>query len=206
MIIGTSKKEENMRRNFWVVLAMLLLIPGLLLTTSCAKKQVQTETEVEEVVEEAVVEEDTAAEEEAARQAEMERQKALEAERLAEEEAKRVAMMALNMFQSEDLYYAFDSAVLTPMSQEVLQRKADWMNENMDATVIIEGHCDERGTAAYNLALGERRADAAKDFLVNLGVAGDRVTTISYGEEKPVDPGKNEEAWAKNRRAHFIVE
>jgi peptidoglycan-associated lipoprotein len=195
-----------MRINIWVVLAMLL-IPGLLLTTSCAKKQVQTEAEVvEEVVEEAVVEEDTAAEEEAARQAELERQKALEAERLAEEEAKRVAMMALNMFQSEDLYYAFDSAVLTPMSQEVLQRKADWMGENTDATVIIEGHCDERGTAAYNLALGERRADAAKDFLVNLGVAGDRITTISYGEEKPVDPGKNEEAWAKNRRAHFIVE
>jgi peptidoglycan-associated lipoprotein len=195
-----------MRRNIWVVLAMLLLIPGLLLTTSCAKKQVQTEAEVEEVVEEAVVEEDTAAEEEAARQAELERQKALEAERLAEEEAKRVAMMAMNMFQSEDLYFAFDSAVLAPLSQEVLQRKADWMNENMDATVIIEGHCDERGTAAYNLALGERRADAAKDFLVNLGVAADRITTISYGEEKPVDPGKNEEAWAKNRRAHFVVE
>lgn len=195
-----------MRRNTWVILAMLLVIPGLLLTTSCAKKQVQTETAVEEPAEEAVVEEDTAAEEEAARQAELERQKALEAERLAEEEAKRVAMMALNMFQSEDLYYDFDSAVLKPMSQEVLQRKADWMNENMDATVIIEGHCDERGTAAYNLALGERRADAAKDFLVNLGVSADRVTTISYGEEKPVDPGHNEEAWAKNRRAHFVVE
>lgn len=193
-----------MRRNIWVILAMLLLIPGLLLTTSCAKKQVQTETEVEEAVEEVV--EDTAAEDEAARQAELERQKALEAERLAEEEAKRVAMMALNMFQSEDLYFEFDSSVLTPMSQEVLQRKADWMNENMDATVIIEGHCDDRGTAAYNLALGERRADAAKDFLVNLGVAADRVTTISYGEEKPVDPSKTEEAWAKNRRAHFVVE
>jgi peptidoglycan-associated lipoprotein len=183
---------------------MLLLIPGLLLTTSCAKKQVQTETAVEEAVEEVV--EDTAAEDEAARQAEMEREKALEAERLAEEEAKRVAMMALNMFQSEDLYFEFDSAVLAPMSQEVLQRKAEWMNENMDGTVIIEGHCDERGTAAYNLALGERRADAAKDFLVNLGVAADRITTISYGEEKPVDPAKNEEAWAKNRRAHFVVE
>jgi len=193
-----------MRRNIWVVLAMLLLIPGLLLTTSCAKKQVQTETAVEEAVEEVV--EDTAAEDEAARQAELERQKALEAERLAEEEAKRVAMMALNMFQSEDLFFDFDSAVLVPMSQEVLQRKADWMNENMDATVIIEGHCDDRGTAAYNLALGERRADAAKDFLVNLGVSADRVTTISYGEEKPVDPAKNEEAWAKNRRAHFVVE
>jgi peptidoglycan-associated lipoprotein len=195
-----------MRRNTWVILAMLLVIPGLLLTTSCAKKQVQTEAAVEEPAEEAVVEEDTAAEEEAARQAELERQKALEAERLAEEEAKRVAMMALNMFQSEDLYFDFDSSVLKPMSQEVLQRKADWMNENMDATVIIEGHCDERGTAAYNLALGERRADSAKDFLVNLGIAADRVTTISYGEEKPVDPGKNEEAWAKNRRAHFVVE
>jgi peptidoglycan-associated lipoprotein len=195
-----------MRRNTWVILAMLLVIPGLLLTTSCAKKQVQTETAVEEPAEETVVEEDTAAEEEAARQAEMERQKALEAERLAEEEAKRVAMMALNMFQSEDLYFDFDSSVLKPMSQEVLQRKADWMNENMDATVIIEGHCDERGTAAYNLALGERRADSAKDFLVNLGIAADRVTTISYGEEKPVDPGHNEEAWAKNRRAHFVVE
>lgn len=193
-----------MRRNIWVILAMLLLIPGLLLTTSCAKKQVQTETEVEEAVEEAV--EDTSEEDEAARQAELEREKALEAERLAEEEAKRVAMMALNMFQSEDLYYDFDSAVLAPMSQEVLQRKAEWMNENMDATVIIEGHCDERGTGAYNLALGERRADAAKDFLVNLGVAADRITTISYGEEKPVDPAKNEEAWAKNRRAHFVVE
>ncbi len=193
-----------MRRNIWVILAMLLLIPGLLLTTSCAKKQVQTEAAVEEAVEE--VEEDTAAEDEAAREAEMERQKALEAERLAEEEAKRVAMMALNMFQSEDLYFEFDSAVLTPMSQEVLQRKAEWMNENADGTVIIEGHCDERGTSAYNLALGERRADAAKDFLVNLGVAADRITTISYGEEKPVDPAKNEEAWAKNRRAHFVVE
>ncbi|MDJ0784984.1 MAG: peptidoglycan-associated lipoprotein Pal [Desulfosarcinaceae bacterium] len=193
-----------MRRNIWVVLAMLLLIPGLLLTTSCAKKQVQTETAVEEAVEEVV--EDTSEEDEAARQAELERQRALEAERLAEEEAKRVAMMALNMFQSEDLYFDFDSAVLSPMSQEVLQRKADWMNENMDATVIIEGHCDERGTAAYNLALGERRADAAKDFMVNLGIAADRITTISYGEEKPVDPGKNEEAWAKNRRAHFVVE
>jgi peptidoglycan-associated lipoprotein len=195
-----------MRRNIWIILAMLLLIPGLLLTTSCAKKQVQTETAVEEPEEEMVVEEDTAAEEEAARQAEMERQKALEAERLAEEEAKRVAMMALNMFQSEDIYFDFDSSALSPMSQEVLQRKADWMNENMDATVIVEGHCDERGTAAYNLALGERRADAAKEFLVNLGVSADRVTTISYGEEKPVDPGQNEEAWAKNRRAHFVVE
>jgi peptidoglycan-associated lipoprotein len=114
--------------------------------------------------------------------------------------------MALNMFQSEDIYFDFDSSALSPMSQEVLQRKADWMNENMDATVIVEGHCDERGTAAYNLALGERRADAAKEFLVNLGVSADRVTTISYGEEKPVDPGQNEEAWAKNRRAHFVVE
>jgi peptidoglycan-associated lipoprotein len=74
-----------------------------------------------------------------------------------------------------------------------------------DATVTIEGHCDERGTNAYNMALGQRRADAAKDFLVNLGVDATRLTTISYGEEQPVDYGHNEEAWAKNRRDHFVL-
>ena len=71
--------------------------------------------------------------------------------------------------------------------------------------VTIEGHCDERGTAEYNLALGERRAKAAQEYLVFLGVGAQRLSTISYGEEKPVDPGNNEAAWAKNRRAHFVV-
>jgi peptidoglycan-associated lipoprotein len=70
----------------------------------------------------------------------------------------------------------------------------------------VEGHCDERGTEAYNMALGERRAEAAKDYIVNLGIAPNRIGTISYGEERPVDPRHNEEAWAKNRRAHFVID
>ena len=82
----------------------------------------------------------------------------------------------------------------------------NWLRPYPSVRILIEGHCDERGTAAYNLALGERRADTAKEFLVNLGIPADRVTTISYGEEKPVDPGQNEEAWAKNRRAHFELQ
>ena len=76
----------------------------------------------------------------------------------------------------------------------------------MDANVVIEGHCDERGTNAYNLALGERRAESVKMFLVNLGLSDSRMTIISYGEEKPVDMGHNEEAWAKNRRATFVLQ
>ena len=70
--------------------------------------------------------------------------------------------------------------------------------------LVIEGHCDERGTNEYNMALGDRRARSARDFLVNLGVDASRISTVSYGEEKPADPGKTEEAWAKNRRAQFV--
>jgi peptidoglycan-associated lipoprotein len=79
------------------------------------------------------------------------------------------------------------------------------MKNNTFATVTIEGHCDERGTDEYNIALGERRANSAKRYLVNLGVDSSRLETVSYGEEKPVDSGHNEAAWKKNRRAHFVI-
>ena len=77
---------------------------------------------------------------------------------------------------------------------------------HQDVTVTIQGHCDERGTNEYNLALGDRRADSTKTFLVDLGISASRLTTVSYGEERPVDPRHNEEAWAKNRRAHFVID
>ena len=114
--------------------------------------------------------------------------------------------MARNRFVNEDVYFDFDKATLTPTAQNVLMFKADWLKTNADESVTIEGHCDERGTPEYNLALGERRAQSAKSYLVNLGVDDARMQTISYGEERPVDPGSNEEAWAKNRRAHFSLE
>jgi len=101
-------------------------------------------------------------------------------------------------------YFAFDDYSLNMDSQENLRAKAEWLKNNANSTFTIEGHCDERGSNQYNLALGERRAHSTKMFLVNQGVSSDRISIISYGEEKPVDSGHNEVAWAKNRRTEFL--
>lgn len=104
-----------------------------------------------------------------------------------------------------DIYFDFDKYDLKEDSRKTLQEIADWLMKNLNVKIQIEGHADERGTDEYNLALGDRRADAALRYLVSLGVGRERMTTISYGEWRPADPGHNEEAWAKNRRAHFVV-
>ncbi len=105
----------------------------------------------------------------------------------------------------EDIHFEFDRYSIRPEDEAILQRIAAWLRENEDVRVLIEGHCDERGTNEYNMALGEQRALAARRYLVGLGVEASRLSTISYGEERPLDPRSNEEAWAKNRRAHFTV-
>ena len=105
----------------------------------------------------------------------------------------------------EDIHFDYDKSVLRPEDREILKRHADWLKQNKNATVVIEGNCDERGTTEYNLALGERRANEAMNYLVGLGIEKERIKTISYGEERPLDPGHNEEAWAKNRRDHFVI-
>ena len=104
-----------------------------------------------------------------------------------------------------DVFFAYDSAKLTSEAERALQKNAIQLKDASEADVTIEGHCDERGTIAYNLALGERRAKAAKDYIVSLGVPATRVKVLSYGKERPFDPGHNEAAWSKNRRAHFVV-
>ena len=103
------------------------------------------------------------------------------------------------------VFYEFDSSEITPDGRGVLDADAALLKKNTSWAVTIEGHCDERGTAEYNLALGERRAVAARAYLVSLGVPADRLRTVSYGKEFPFDPGHEESAWAKNRRAHFVV-
>jgi peptidoglycan-associated lipoprotein len=110
-------------------------------------------------------------------------------------------------YELEDIHFDFDKFNLKAEAREILNRHAEWLNKNKDVTlaIIIEGHCDERGTADYNMALGERRASQAAKYLIGLGIDAGRITTISYGLERPLDPGHNEEAWAKNRRAHFVV-
>jgi peptidoglycan-associated lipoprotein len=103
------------------------------------------------------------------------------------------------------LFFELDSSEVSVEGQKVLQENAAIMKKYTAWQITIEGHCDERGTAEYNLALGERRALAAKNYLVSLGIPADKVKTVSYGKEFPFDPGKDEAAWAKNRRAHFVI-
>jgi peptidoglycan-associated lipoprotein len=105
----------------------------------------------------------------------------------------------------EDIRFALDKSNIEPEARETLKKLADWMLKNKNYTLVIEGNCDERGTVEYNLALGQRRADAAMKYLIDLGVDRANIETISYGKERPLDPGHNEDAWAKNRRGNFTV-
>lgn len=144
-------------------------------------------------------------------QDEQERLKQLEAERAAkakaEADAKRLAALkALEEFKNIDIYFEFDKSSLTEEAMLILKAKALFLSENSDKNITIEGHCDERGTSEYNLALGDRRAKTVKSYLQSLGISGQRMVTTSYGEEMPVDTGHNETAWAKNRRAHFEID
>jgi len=197
-----------MRKKLWVNLALLLLVPGFMFAASCAKKQVVSGPGVS-AEEDAAEARRLAAEREA-----QERQRALEAQRLQEQRladeaqarSEREVRAAQARFLDEHIYFEFDKSRLLPESKVVLRGKAEWMKANPVALAIIEGHCDERGTNEYNIALGDRRAQSAKAYLVDLGIAAERLTCISYGEERPLDPGHDEAAWAKNRRAQFVVE
>ena len=109
------------------------------------------------------------------------------------------------MSEMDVVYYPYDSYNLNDEARNALKKNADWMKENPTARIQIEGHCDERGTVEYNMALGDRRANAAKAYLSRLGVSGSRIETISYGKERPADMGHGEAAWARNRRAVFVL-
>lgn len=173
-----------MKNKMWIIMTLLLVLPGIMLTVACQKKVAvqQQPVAVEEKKEEVVVEEKQ------------------------EEKVEVPPSTKLDtMVMEEDIHFEFDKYNLTPAAQDNLLRKAEWLRANPDVTVTIEGHCDERGTNEYNLALGDRRADSAKAFLVNLGISASRLTTISYGEERPLCTEKTEECWAKNRRDNFVL-
>ena len=168
-----------MQKKKWIFLALLLVIPGLMFSVSCQKKLVDASPEP------------------------MAKEEPAPAPKPAP--APAPVSKTSDVVMQEDIYFDFDKATLTPSSQDNLLRKAEWLRENSDVTVTIEGHCDARGTNEYNLALGDRRAESAKAFLVDLGIAVSRITTISYGEERPVCTQQDEECWAKNRRDNFVV-
>ncbi len=99
------------------------------------------------------------------------------------------------------VFFATNESILTTKSRDTLRKQANWLRENSSINVVVEGHADERGTREYNLALGERRANAAKDYLITYGISADRISVISYGKERPVDSGSNPLSWSKNRRS-----
>ncbi len=115
------------------------------------------------------------------------------------------AVEKVERFIPEPIYFEFDRARLLPEAKEKLEKLAEWMRKNRNVVVRIEGNCDERGTEEYNLALGQRRADSAKNYLISLGISPSRIITISYGEEKPVCYEHNESCWWRNRRCDFKI-
>ncbi|NNG47724.1 MAG: peptidoglycan-associated lipoprotein Pal [Deltaproteobacteria bacterium] len=135
-------------------------------------------------------------------------QEPIVSETLPSEEAKMaMAGVAATMEKPSDfpdIHFDYDKSFIREEDKSILRDVADYLKANPAAAILIEGHCDERGTAEYNIALGERRADSTKSYLVSLGVKPGALSTVSFGEEKPLDPGPSEAAWAKNRRAHFV--
>ena len=185
-----------------IVVLVLILCVGLLLT-GCPKKTVVKEEPSMKKVEEPMAEREKAAKlesEETKKAKEQEFEKSLV--------AKKEPGIAGEVFESsllKDIHFDFDKYDIRPRDAEILKENAALLMKYPKVKIQVEGHCDERGTNEYNLALGERRANAAKKYLLSLGITTDQISSISYGEEKPLETGHNEEAWAKNRRGHFII-
>jgi len=191
-----------------LTLFIFILCLGLFLG-GCPKKKVAVSKDVSSV---------QRAEEAARREREAREAKERELARLREEELKKPTEGELvakkepgiegEVFESKllkDIHFDFDKYDVRPVDEAVLKENAVFLKNNPKMKIQIEGHCDERGTVEYNLALGERRANNTKKYLVFLGIPSDRISTISFGKERPLDKGHHEEAWARNRRAHIVV-
>ncbi|UCG64330.1 MAG: peptidoglycan-associated lipoprotein Pal [Deltaproteobacteria bacterium] len=203
-----------MKRNLVVATLVVFAFSSIFLLSSCAKKQVITEEKAVEAPapEVAKVEEEKpavpAAKEEKVEEAKIERLKELEEAKKAEaaiDEEKAWMERRAAKFEAEAIYFDFDKSFIRLEYRPVLQEKAAFLKDYPDMRVRIEGNCDERGTNEYNLALGERRGSSAKNFFISLGIAADRIETISYGEERPRSLGHNEESWSQNRRDDFVL-
>jgi peptidoglycan-associated lipoprotein len=203
-----------MRSKVQLVIVFFLMVAIGCFGSACAKKETKVETPVvdtsaadaarKRAEEEAAAAKRRAAEEAAKAARQRADEEAAAAKKRAEAEAVlKMFQEQIHAVESEKIFFDYDKADLKPEAQTILEKKAKFLQSNGSYSLTIEGNCDERGTNEYNLALGERRADAAKKFLASLGVAESRITTISYGEEKPVDSGRDETSWAKNRRDEF---
>jgi peptidoglycan-associated lipoprotein len=194
------KRRLTMGKKIFSILVLMLCV-GLIMV-GCPKKTVVKE-------EPSVKKEEALAKPEAERTKEMkakEEQGAKEFQKsLVTKKEPGIEGEVLESKLLKDIHFDFDKYNIRPGDAEILNENAVLLKKYPKVKVQIEGHCDERGTVEYNLALGERRANNTKNYLVSLGVSADRISTISYGKERPLDPGHNEEAWAINRRAHTVI-
>jgi peptidoglycan-associated lipoprotein len=185
----------------WIFGALMLAML-LVLSVSCAKKKVTMEAEpTQEMTAEQMEAQQAAQEAAAAREAKL----AQKGEAQREEAATMAEEARMRAFVEENIHFDFDKYDLKPKAMMILDEKAAYLREHPEVRVLIEGHCDDRGTNEYNLALGDRRANSAKNYLVRSGVAESRITTISYGEEQPLCMEQTESCWWKNRRDQFQI-
>ena len=215
-----------MKRNLTIAILVAFVCSSVFLLSSCAKKQVVAEekeitappkeaAKVEEEKRPAVevakeVKEEQEKAVKKAEEARIEKLKELEIakEKVAEEKAVKEKLWEDRRgirFEAKPVYFDFDKSLVKPEYWRVLREKAEFLKDNPNLDIRIEGNCDERGTNEYNLALGERRAESAKKFLISLGISPDRIQIISYGEERPLAVGHNEDSWALNRRNDFVI-
>lgn len=183
----------------------LVLCFSIMITAGCAKKSVVKEQHVTGEQKAAVAE---TTKEAAKKDEPVQQDVAKVAEETIKEETIREKAATEKTAPAEifkDINFDYDKYSLRPEAREILKQHADYLAKNRNVNITVEGHCDERGTSEYNLALGERRAKEAIKYLKELGIDAKRMKTVSYGKEQPLDPGHNEEAWAKNRRDHFVI-
>ncbi len=191
------------KNSIMVGLLVLACSFSLMFVSGCATDQAVT-TETGVIKSDATMDQILAAET-AKSKAEIAAMRKAAADKAAADKAKEQERLLAEASAVKNIHFAFDRYDLNAEARNILGGLADWLSKQSAWVVTIEGHCDERGTAEYNMALGERRAEAAAAYLSSLGIPKDRIATISYGEERPLDPRSNEEAWAKNRRGHFVV-
>jgi peptidoglycan-associated lipoprotein len=190
IVFEKAARSKLMRLNKILKNALLVISAGIILTACATKKEVAVE----------------APKKEETKKEETKKEEVTKIEKIAGQMQGDVyigtdSVKYLADGVADRVFFATNESILTTASRETLRAQATWLRANSNITVVLEGHADERGTREYNLALGERRANAAKDYLMTYGVSSDRITVISYGKERPVDSGSNPLAWSKNRRS-----
>jgi peptidoglycan-associated lipoprotein len=221
LFLNPQKKGKKVKNAKHLLLALLILTLALAVPVGCAKKTVQsqatpyttyerpkaietppeTKPEASAPDQQADLEKERKVKEEALREEDLKAKAAREEAARREAQAREAAK--LKGLKLETVYFDYNQYVVREDEKEKMVKNAEWLKANPRVKIVLAGHCDDRGTAEYNLALGQKRAEAAKAFLLGLGIAENRLQTISYGLERPAEKGRNEEAWAKNRRGEF---